>query len=570
MTSWAIVAVPEDGESVWKVSSEKVPHMTLLFLGEQSDPDKATHIAQYLQHAVNRSIFKFGAEVRERGILGDESADVLFFQTNDRLKMVNDFRSFLLADTVINEAYHSTTQFDGWTPHLTLGYPRKPAKKAEGLHSLPFYSVYFDKIALWVDDYDGPTFNLEYPDEYAMAMDSLAHRQAERAAAHQQPATPRDVVMRNVLTRRKLREPSNLKHHGIGARKFEHKNHVQEAAERTLQAAAETSKALSHEGRFLKHAISGELVHGSTTEAKQVYVRENQLAFLRHFEQKIGGRPSERADREFDICARPDGAWLLSSVNRLSHTATVETCIRPELDERGMINGYEIVHDQLTPDDMRCALMHYGVKGMKWGVRRKNPSGGDGGSSSGGGSGSSSSGGRSGSSGSGNAGPGSSNKSDKTRAEKRADKKAQRAFDRKAAVVKPTKSEEAKTAAVARKRSEKHGTDLLTNKELQDMVTRMNLEQQYQNLMDNKKAQSARSAGTKYIGGMLLDIGSTVVKDVATDYLKSKVEEAMSGGSSNSNSNNSPNRPSWIRNESNDLPSPPPRPLPWNRQRQLT
>ncbi|QEQ94319.1 hypothetical protein HWC66_gp16 [Gordonia phage Chikenjars] len=570
MTSWAIVAVPEDGESVWKISSEKVPHMTLLFLGEQSDPEKALHISQYLQHAVNRSIFKFGAEVRNRGVLGDESADVLFFEANERLKAVNDFRSFLLADSVINEAYHSTTQFEGWTPHLTLGYPRKPAKKTDGLHSLPLYSVYFDKIALWVDDYDGPTFTLEYPDEQAMAMDSLAHRQAERAAAHRQLETPREVVMRNVLTRRKLREPSNLKHHGIGARKFEHRNLVEEAAIRTLKAAAETSKVLSHEGRFLKHAISGELVHGSTTDAKKVYVRENQLAFLRHFEQTVGGRPSERDGREFDISTRPDGDWLLSRIDRLSHTATVETCIRPQLDERGMITGYDIVHDQLTQSDMRCALMHYGVKGMKWGVRRKSPSG-DGGSSSGGGSGGSSSGGGSGSSASGNAGPGSSNKSSQTRAEKRADKKAQRAFDRKAAIVKPNKSEEAKTAAVARKRSEKHGTDLLTNKELQDMVTRMNLEQQYQNLMDNKKSQSARSAGTKYVGSLLLDIGTSVVKDVATDYLKSTIEDAMSGGSSRSNSNSSGrDRPSWIRNETNDLPSPPPRPLPWNRQRQLT
>lgn len=562
MTSWAIVAVPEDGESVWKVSSEKVPHMTLLFLGEQSDPSKAEHIAQYLQHAVNRSIFKFGAEVRNRGVLGADSADVIFFEANERLKEVNDFRSFLLADSVINEAYHSTTQFDGWTPHLTLGYPAKPAKKVEGLHSLPLYSVYFDKIALWVDDYDGPTFNLEYPDQQAMAMDSLAHRQAERAAAHQQLETARDVVMRNVLTRRKLREPSNLKHHGIGARKFEHRNLVEEAATKTLKAAAETSKALSHEGRFLKHAISGELVHGSTTEAKQVYVRENQLAFLRHFEQTIGGRPSERDGREFDISTRPDGDWLLSRIDRLSHTATVETCIRPELDERGMITGYDIVHDQLTPDDMRCALMHYGVKGMKWGVRRAN------------------------------------RKAEKaeTKAaikEAKSDAKASRKAadvqskiskavrkdakkDRgevgvRSKVVGPKKTEEAKVAADSRKRSSKHGTDVLSNKELQDMVTRMNLEQQYQNLMDNKKSQSARSAGTKYIGGMLLDIGSTVVKDVATDYLKNKVEEAMSGGSSSSsNSNNSPNRPSWIRNESNDLPSPPPRPLPWNRQRQLT
>lgn len=34
MANWAIVAIPEERDPVWKYSSEKVPHMTLLFLGE--------------------------------------------------------------------------------------------------------------------------------------------------------------------------------------------------------------------------------------------------------------------------------------------------------------------------------------------------------------------------------------------------------------------------------------------------------------------------------------------------------------------------------------------------------
>lgn len=562
MTSWTIVAVPEDQESVWKISSEKIPHMTLLFLGEQSDPAKALHITEYLQHAVNTSIHKFGAEVQKRGVLGSEQADVLFFNDNDRrLKQVRDFRSFLLADPVISEAYHSTEQFDGWTPHLTLGYPQRPARKAEGLHSLPLYSVYFDKIALWVDDFDGPTFTLEYPDEYAMAQDSLAHRNAERAAAHKEPESRRDILMRNAMARQKKREPSNLKHHGFGGKKFVHKNPLEEAVKRTIPVAARTSQQLSKEGRFIKGAVAGELMHGATTDAKKIYVRENQVAFHDHLQHMLGGRPSERANRLIDICARPDGDWLISSIDRVAHSATVEIHIRPKLDQYGMIENYELIHDQLGREDMRCALMHYGVKGMKWGVRRQNRK---------------------------DEKAATKSAIKEARADAKASRKeagvqskvakavrkdAQKASGEKGVkskVVKPKKTEEAKVAAESRKRSSKHGTDVLSNKELQDMVTRMNLEQQYQNLMDNKKSQSARSAGTKYVGGLLLDIGSTVVKGVATDYLKGKVEEAMSGGSSSSNSNNSPNRPSWIRNESNDLPSPPPRPLPWNRQRQLT
>ncbi|WNM72392.1 RNA ligase [Gordonia phage Mossy] len=560
MTSWAIVAIPEDQESVWKISSEKIPHMTLLFLGEQSDPAKALHITEYLQHTVNTSIHKFGAEVRNRGILGDESADVLFFSADRRLKQVNDFRSYLLADPVISEAYHSTKQFDGWTPHLTLGYPHRPAKKAEGLHSLPLYSVYFDKIALWVDDFDGPTFTLEYPDEYAMAQDSLAHRQAERAAAHKQPLTPRDVVMRNVLARQKQREPSNLKHHGFGAKKFVHKNPLEEAVKRTIPVAARTSQQLSKEGRFVKGAVSGELAHGSTKDAKKIYVRENQVAFHDHLQHALGGRPSEKANRLIDICARPDGDWLISSIDRLAHTGTVEIHIRPVLDQYGMIENYELVHDQLGKDDMRSALMHYGVKGMKWGVRRRSKD--SGGSSEGGGSGNSGSGG--GAKSGGDAGPGSHNGGKKTKEEReaaKADKKAQKSFDRKSQIVKPTKSEEAKTAEVARKRSEKHGTDLLTNRELQDMVTRMNLEQQYQSLMDNKKSQSARSAGQSYVADILKDAGAELAKEgikwAVTEAIKSAIKSQTSSDSDGGSS-----RPRWVRNEANNLPSPRPPQLP--------
>ena len=559
MTSWAIVAVPEDGESVWQISSEKVPHMTILFLGEQNDPQKALHITEYLTHAVNTSLFKFGATVRHRGILGDESADVLFFENNERIADVRDFRSYLLTDPVIKEAYDSTEQFDGWTPHLTLGYPNRPARKPEGIHSLPLYAVYFDRIALWVDDFDGPTFNLEYRDNYAMAMDSLAHRNSERAAAYKTPETPRDVVMRNVLARKQLREPSNLKHHGIGARVVSYKNPIEDAVRRTLDIAGKTSRAMSTEGRFVKTAVMGELQHGSTSDAKKIYVRENQLAFLRHFDDVLGGRPSERADREFDIATRPDGDWILSSINRVEHTGTVETHIRPQLNEHGIITGYELIHDQMTQDDVRCALMHFGVKGMKWGVRRKSPSEG---------------------SGSGSGGTKEAiSKARESRAEKREAAATAKAVRKdaqneagetglKSRIKKPNSSEEAATTAETRSRTKKHGTDVLSNKELQDMVTRMNLEQQYQNLMDAQKAQKARSSGREYISDILKQAGA----ELANEAIKYAATEAAKSAFTQATDSNSRTR-TWVRNEANNSTSLSPQMrqlLTGQRQRQLT
>ncbi|QGJ87994.1 hypothetical protein SEA_AVAZAK_12 [Gordonia phage Avazak] len=518
MTSWAIVAVPEDGESVWKISSEKVPHMTILFLGEQSDPEKALHITQYLQHAVQTSLNKFGATVRNRGILGDESADVLFFEGERRLKQVMDFRSFLLADPVINECFNSTEQFDGWTPHLTLGYPARPARKPEGLHSLPLYAVYFDKIALWVDDFDGPTFNLEYEDEYAMAMDSLAHRQAEAATVYKTPETARDVVMRNVLARKQLREPSNLKHHGIGARKVDYKNPIEEAIKKTVGPAGVSARELNNAGRFFKHAISGALQHGSTADPKKIYVRENQLAFIRHLDHAVGGRPSERAGREFDLATRLDGDWILSSIDRVAHTATVESHIHPVIDEYGRIQNYEIVHDQLTEDDMRCALVHYGVRGMKWGVRRKSPD--DGGGSSSGGSG--------GSSGSGGSGGGSAAGKSKL-AERR---------DRKAAEKRAARSEDANNAADLKQKLKTTKSSSMSNQEMQQLITRLQLESQLASAME--KNPKTKSEGRKFVESLVIDTAKVAVKQAVQEaatkqtksFLNSRLEDAMNRRSS--------------------------------------
>jgi 2'-5' RNA ligase len=149
----AIVAIPSADDPVWELSSEKIPHMTLLFLGEHVTEDQLSKIRPFVQH-VSENSRRFKARVRDRGILGPEKADVLYFEPED-VYVMRHARDALLSNRSIREAYRSTPQFETWTPHLTMGYPESPAKKTDGV-----YQVSFDRIALWTGDSEGDQFAL--------------------------------------------------------------------------------------------------------------------------------------------------------------------------------------------------------------------------------------------------------------------------------------------------------------------------------------------------------------------------------------------------------------------------
>ena len=46
MSNLVIVAIPDENDRVWKVSSEKIPHMTLLFLGDEDEVSDLDQIVQ--------------------------------------------------------------------------------------------------------------------------------------------------------------------------------------------------------------------------------------------------------------------------------------------------------------------------------------------------------------------------------------------------------------------------------------------------------------------------------------------------------------------------------------------
>src|SRR4051794_10793266 len=186
MSNLVIVAIPDENDRVWKVSSEKVPHLTLLFLGDIAQVANLEQIMLFVEHAANTTLSRFYLPVDRRGELGADQADVLFFKKGRYdYKAIRDFRAALLQDNNIKTAYDSTTQFEGpWNPHLTLGYPASPAKTIPDDQIGTIYDVTFNKIAVWTDDFDGPEFLLkDYWDEYDtleavpmdVAMSALTH-----------------------------------------------------------------------------------------------------------------------------------------------------------------------------------------------------------------------------------------------------------------------------------------------------------------------------------------------------------------------------------------------------------
>jgi hypothetical protein len=119
------------------------------------------------------------------------------------------------------------------------------------------------------------------------------------------------------------------------------------------------------------------------------------------------------------------------------------------------------------------ALLHYGIKGMRWGVRRKNPS------------------------------SSSSASEDYVRA--------------RSAASKPTSS--------------------LSNQEMRALIERMELEKRYQSVMTTAPANTRTARAKRFASNLLLDVGSRQVTRISRTAADIYIENLLNGTPSGSTKN---------------------------------
>jgi 2'-5' RNA ligase len=406
VSNLVIVAIPDENDRVWKVSSEKIPHLTLLFLGESDEVSNLETIVQFVEHAANTTLNRFYLPVDRRGELGNDPdlgpADVLFFKKGRYdYKAIRDFRAALLQDDNIRTAHDTAQQHDGpWMPHLTLGYEKRPAKPEDNDFGSQFYSVEFNKIAVWVDEYDGPEFLLkDFWDEYE-ALDSV----------------PMDVAMSDIRS-------GNLEHYGVKGMRWGVRNvataaksaggAVGKAASATARFAGDVSfENKVEDGRAREAVISKagpafrkedlpavKARHGDyaklTKRATKPFAKESRAyrkdakeTYINRLETTANSMTNASGNRQYTIRERglelpAEGGdlprsryyWDVSS-RKVRHAAEDDfTRLEVIMDDEGWITDLkqvEIEDEMAQTADLGVEfLAHYGVKGMRWGVRNE-------------------------------------------------------------------------------------------------------------------------------------------------------------------------------------------------------
>lgn len=238
-------------------------------------------------------------------------------------------------------------------------------------------------------------------------------------------------------------------------------------------AAATTYNAMDV-GRINNSPKYKNLDFNKPSKLRDQYHEEHAKAFLKRLEDAAAAQGTNASGtRKLSI----ETKWLDSDtqtweirVDDVKHADANTLVFKPVYNDKGQIVNVELIEDSLSQSDIDEAtdefLEHYGIKGMKWGIRRRRGSDG---------------------------------------------------------LVE--KSADAQNADAARAKVGKKGnTDSLSNKELQDLVTRMNLERQFSTLTaQNKKPNPA----LKFVADTLVNVGKQQAQKIAQDQLAQLVAKQL-------------------------------------------
>lgn len=393
-----IVALPADDDPIWKVSSEKKPHLTLCFLGDAKSNPNVERIVEFVDHAV--TVCEHGSfymDVDYRETLGPDKADMFFFRKDWGTKWIAQFRNQLLKNNDIRTAYESVQQYPEWTPHLTLGYPTAPAHDDK----MPEYGIRmisFDRIAVWTGDFDGPEFRLEWPDRYeelAVAYSSMNEERVKLGLA----AIEHHGVKGMRWGKRSAKDTAvtvNGKAKMVTAKKAAKLDKSWEKNQFTLPKGIERHNAMAEHfnGRigalndkhknddFSKEAFDSPAHWSPKYKEYMNGVAKLEEAGFRHAVTQVHGS-SPTGKKKMEVEYTPDGD-LRMVVKSTDAAHAVDSgdevfLFKVTRDSNGLITAVEPSDDLTVTDEMAQTesfvddyLAHYGIKGMRWGSSKSS------------------------------------------------------------------------------------------------------------------------------------------------------------------------------------------------------
>lgn len=395
MSNLVIVAIPDKQDNVWKVSSEKVPHLTLLFLGENTeDVPKLGRIVDFVEHAV--TVEQRGPcmlDVDERGTLGADEADVLFFRKDYSIKWLEHFRNQLLQQTDIRSAYESADQFPEWQPHLTLGYPATPANDDEiPEHGLGWVS--FDRIAVWTGDFEGPEFKLRWPerelcevaygdvgkDAVAAVLEHHGVKGQKWGIRKQHPDA--EIVRRLMGPSTKPNRPTVIKGSDKRfARRAKSADTYLALHDRTVKANKAARKAIDNKPEY-KDAKFGLRGKDRNTPLHQKYIDEHYALYAKTFNEQANKVVNEAGTKQYAFRDVPNASKFsikreiyVKDVKHASNDPVDSMIVELLLDADGKVTGYKMSEPETVLQQTVALgeefLSHHGIKGMHWGIRNR-------------------------------------------------------------------------------------------------------------------------------------------------------------------------------------------------------
>src|SRR3954451_3343170 len=491
-----IVAIPAADDDVWTVSSEKAPHLTLLFLGDaMSNPN----VSKIIDHVKDRSrdLEPFSLLVDHRGTLGPDEADVLFF-TKDIPWQLIDFRETLKYNQEIAMAYNAIPQRQDWKPHLTLGYPETPAHP-DDWDPMGVQYVTFDKVAVWFGDSEGAEFPLTENPKPQWREDSP--RIAEWAD------TVGDILAHHGVKGmkwgvRKAGKGAKLVGRGLDNVAFEidkesnhvHTQIVQTASKKFHQKDLPVIKNKPEYKESGKNKALKRLVSPRDPLTKK-YRAEAKAAYLKRLEESANDITNISGSRQYTIRNGWDGVgenkstwnWSIQTQS-VKHAAeatdvTFLIAVKPIYDKDGYITDVEttIKTGDVAQSAIEDIIEHHGVRGMRWGVRRKNI--------------------------------GSPNEVTVSVDKGKLKAKGGEGHG---------PSEEAKAAAATKQKAKASGVHSLSNEEIQAAVTRMNLESNFKQATTKTKQTVP---GQKFVLNLLKNTGNAQVQRVVNDQATKAVKK---------------------------------------------